>query len=268
MWDRTGGSNALNDWRTDAQLVVDIEPIAGTDNVKLTARVRGLAITKEDNKGVWKRAESYWATGELKLQARDVNGSFTVVVREQTRGEIKVAGVEPAEPCTLTYTLPRAQLIDHAIDFSYHVDDATRISRATVSGRCVLNIPPSMDTYRPGTVRDPATGERSGDKTTANTPIQHKLHGYAKLTTADAGNGADTNITANVHISVTGMLGAPELLTKVSVLERYDAQKDAWVSVASRSTRKTKGMTSSSVDADTLTARVAGKIAPLWNTSS
>ncbi|WP_327135424.1 hypothetical protein OG311_37525 [Streptomyces sp. NBC_01343] len=156
-----------------------------------------------------------------------------------------------------------------------------------------------MDTYRPGTVRDPATGERSGDRTTADTPIQHKLHGYAKLTTADAGNGADTDITANVHISVTNMFGAPELLTKVdidtvSVLERYDAQKDAWVSAASRSTRKTKGATSSSVDADTLTARVptadlnryryryrwsgqdtfqggsrtAGTIAPLWNTSN
>ncbi|WP_329449187.1 hypothetical protein OG906_40385 (plasmid) [Streptomyces sp. NBC_01426] len=165
VWDRqSAGSGPLNDWRTDAQLIVDIEP-AGDDMVKLTARVRGVAVTRADNGSMWERAEEYRASGELILQARDRNGEFTMVVVERCRGRVENAGPDPAEPCVLTHNLPRAQLKNHAVDFSYHVGSyygvGSLLSRATVSGRCVLTTPtpPPMARYRAGAVRAPAGGE-------------------------------------------------------------------------------------------------------------
>ncbi|MFI1177206.1 hypothetical protein [Streptomyces melanogenes] len=164
-WDRTGGSNALNGWRTDAQLVVDIAPVKGdASKVQITARVRGVTVTREG--GGARRRVAHSALGELKLQVRDVNGAFSVVVRDEKKGR-KDAGTDPTEPCPpLTYTLPRAKLIDHAVDWMYHTDiqqveGGGYLSRATVSGRCVLMVPPSMDDYQPGTVHDPASGTRA-----------------------------------------------------------------------------------------------------------
>ncbi|MEV6576461.1 hypothetical protein [Streptomyces sp. NPDC051577] len=143
VWDRqSAGSGPLNDWRTDAQLIVDIEP-AGEDTVKLTARVRGVAVTRVGNGVVWERAEGYRASGELLLQARDSNGEFTMIVVERCRGRVENAGPDPAEPCVLTHELPRDQLRRHAVDFSYHVGSyygiGSLLSRATVSGRCILS---------------------------------------------------------------------------------------------------------------------------------
>ncbi|WP_424214226.1 hypothetical protein ACN20G_20340 [Streptomyces sp. BI20] len=259
VWHLLGGSDRLDGWRTDAQLVVDLAPVAGDPSrVELTARVRGVAVAR-DTDGVWRRAQAHRADGEIKVQARDVNGAFTVVVRKEARAEIDVKGSDPAEPVSLTYTLPRAALIDHALDWRYTVqspDGTVHVLRASVGGRRVLVVPPPMDDYRPGTVRDPATGERKGSYPGRDTPLNHYLTGHATVTTAADGEGM-TRVTADVHIGASGLSGLATFAVNVtSTLERYDEAADAWRSVASKSTVKPKSLLAGGVDADTLTARV------------
>ncbi|MFF7020247.1 hypothetical protein ACFY97_04420 [Streptomyces klenkii] len=67
-WGRVGGSNALDGWRADAQLIVDITPVPGTTDVTVTARLRGVGV-RRDNAGVWNR------TGRRRAAHRTMAGA-------------------------------------------------------------------------------------------------------------------------------------------------------------------------------------------------
>ncbi|MFE7268012.1 hypothetical protein ACFU9B_39415 [Streptomyces sp. NPDC057592] len=260
-WDLVGGSDQLSGWRADGHLVVDIAPVPNSTDVKVTARVRGVGVTRADGDTTWHRSPKYSAWGELKLQARDVNGAFSVVVRDQAKASLE-AGTEPAEPCSLTFTVPRAKLIDHALDWVFganEIDGDVQVIRGSVSGRRVLMIPPPLDDYRPGTVRDPASGERQGNKPDRSTPLDHTISGYATLSTKDAGDGKNTVVTADVKARVNGVLGGlfdGVDISFTSVLEKYDASTDTWRSAGSKSTVKKKVLLATTVSPDTLTVTV------------
>ncbi|MBF6047201.1 hypothetical protein GO001_18480 [Streptomyces sp. NRRL B-1677] len=253
-WGRVGGSrtDALDGWRADAQLIADVTPVPGTTDVTITARLRGVAVRRNDA-GVWGRTAPYKARAVLNLLARDINGNFGVVSRAKTDDSVDVTGTDPILVGTLTHTVPRNALMDLAIDWLFCADEPygdAVIVRGMTKGLKVLFLPPSLDGYRPGKVNDPATGNRTGETTVArSTPIQHTVHGHATLTTAPA----KTTVSAEVYAELRGMADLlPELGTSVdldivSVLERYDTATDRWKSVASGSTRVNKGRLASSV---------------------
>ncbi|MGK5642444.1 hypothetical protein ACSNOK_29640 [Streptomyces sp. URMC 126] len=252
-WGRVGGSDDLNGWRADGHVVTDVEPVSG-GQVRITATVRGVGLARQGDTGPWARSGKYTARGTLKLLARGTDGNFNVVVRREAEGSV-TAGAEVAEPCSLTYTLARADLVNHALDWGFGADEAAAggfAARAHDSGRLVLFLPASMDGYKPGTVRDPASGERTGRRSGADTPLNHSLSGHAQVTTTAAQDGTGTIVTADVHIGSQGLPGRFDV-DVVNTLERYDAGTDTWRSVGSTSTRKNTG---DSVDADTLTATV------------
>lgn len=265
-WGRVGGSNNLDGWRADAQLIVDIAPVPGTTDVTITARVRGVGITRV-GRDVWNRTTPYRASGRLTLLARDTNGNFGSVPRATAEDHVHVTGdTGPVIACTLTHTVPRNALVDYAVDWSFRADEQNKpddsiVMRAGTKGLKVLFVPPSLDGYRPGTVRDPASGDKAGEGTGRATPIQHSVRGHATVTTAPAKDPARTTITAEVYAEVRGMLGLPELastveLDIVSALMRYDAATDQWKSAASGSTRATKAFGKGSVTSGKISVEV------------
>lgn len=267
-WSRTGGSDALDGWRADAQLVVDIAPVPGTTDVTVTAHLRGVAVHRDDSTGTWGRSAPYKARAILNLLARDTNGNFGTLSRAKTDETLDVNdGAEPVLVGTLSHTVPRTALMDLAVDWLFRADelngDETVVMRGMAKGLKVLFVPPSLEGYRPGKVSDPASGERAGQRAGGITgPIQHHVYGHATVTTAPAKTTGKTTVTAEVYAEIRGMGGLlPEVGTSVdldiiSILKRYDTATDQWTTITSGSTRANKGRLVSSVTSGKLTAEV------------